>query len=186
MERQITPSLIVSIIALVVALGGASYAAIKIPKNSVGTKQIKNRAVTSSKVKDGSLLLTDFKSGQVKPNAWEGNKDGTPQPIPSTFSTIINTAVLPKGNYVLLGRANVIGGGSVVNRIICSLGNDAAQNFTVGTTEVFPLSMNGTISVTSPEAASLSCLKTAGDPEVAQAHVIAIPVGKLTRGTSGP
>ena len=185
MERRITPSLVVSVIALVVALGGASYAAIKIPKNSVGTKQLKNRAVNSNKVKDGSLLLMDFKSGQVKPNAWEGSKDATLQPISSTFDTVINTAVLPKGNYVLLGRANVIGGGSVVNRIICSLGSDAAQNFTVGTTAVLPLSLNGTLSLTSPEAASLSCLKTAGDPEIAQAHVIAIPVGKLTRGTSG-
>jgi hypothetical protein len=37
MKRRITPSLVVSIIALVVALGGASYAAIQIPKNSVGT-----------------------------------------------------------------------------------------------------------------------------------------------------
>lgn len=186
MDRRITPSLIVSIIALVVALGGASYAAIKIPKNSVGTKQIKNKAVNSNKVKDGSLLLKDFKSGQVKPNAWEGSKDATLEPIPSTFSTIVNTAVLPKGNYVLLGRANVIGGGSILNRIICSLGSDAAQNFTVDSGAVMPLSLNGTISLTSPEAASLSCLKTAGDPEIAQAHVIAIPVGKLTRGTSGP
>ena len=186
MERRITPSLVVSIIALVVALGGASYAAIKIPRNSVGTKQLKNKAVDSNKVKDGSLLLKDFKSDQVKPNAWEGSKDATLEPISSTFSTVINTAVLPKGNYVLLGRANIIGGGSVVNRIICSLGTDAAQNFTVGTTAVMPLALNGTVSPTTPQAASLSCLKTAGDPQVAQAHVIAIPVGKLTRGTSGP
>lgn len=186
MKRRITPSLVVSIIALVVALGGASYAAIQIPKNSVGTNQLKNRAVNSNKVKDGSLLLKDFKSGQVKPNAWEGNKDATLQPISSTFDTVINTAVLPKGNYVLLGRANIIGGGSVVNRIICSLGSDAAQNFTVGTTAVMPLALNGTFSPTTPQAASLSCLKTAGDPQIAQAHVIAIPVGKLTRGTSGP
>ena len=185
MERRITPSLIVSIVALVVALGGASYAAIQIPKNSVGTKQIKNKAVTSNKVKDGSLLLKDFKSGQVKPNAWEGSKDATLEPIPSTFSTVINTAVLPKGNYVLLGRANIIGGGGVLNRIICSLGTDAAQNFTVGQTSVVPLALNGTFSPTTPQAASLSCLKTAGDPQIAQAHVIAIPVGKLTRGTSG-
>ncbi len=186
MGGRISPSLVISVIALFVALGGASYAAIKIPKNSVGTKQLKNRAVNSNKVRDGSLLLRDFKSGQVKPNAWEGNKDGNPEPIPSTFSTIINTAVLPKGNYVLLARANVIGGGSVVNRMICSVGNDAAQNFTVGQAEVFPLSMNGTITLTAPEAATLSCLKTAGEPEIAQAHVIAIPVGKLTKGTSGP
>jgi hypothetical protein len=181
MKRRITPSLVVSIIALVVALGGASYAAIQIPKNSVGTKQLKNRAVNSNKVKDGSLLLKDFKSGQVKPNAWEGSKDATLTPISSSFSPIVSTNVLTKGNYVVLARANVIGGGSVLNRMICSVGNDAAQNFTVGQTEVFPLSMSGTFSPTTPQTVSLSCLKSAGNPQIAQARVIAIPVGKLNR-----
>jgi len=55
--------------ALFVALGGASYAAIKIPKNSVGSAQIKKNAVTSAKVKDRSLLATDFKSGQLPAGA---------------------------------------------------------------------------------------------------------------------
>lgn len=185
MERRVTPSLIVSIVALVVALGGASYAAIQIPKNSVGTKQIKNRAVNSNKVKDGSLLLKDFRNGQVKPNAWEGTKDATLIPISSSFTPIVSTNTLPKGNYVLLGRANIIGGGSVVNRIICSLGSDAAQNFTVSQTAVMPLALNGTFSPTTPQEVSLSCLKTAGDPQIAQAHVIAIPVGKINRRSGG-
>ena len=206
MERRITPSLVVSVIALVVALGGASYAAIKIPKNSVGTKQLKKKAVgtkqlkgkavtggklasdsvDASKVRNGSLLLEDFQAGQVKPNAWEGVKDAaTLVPITSTPSPIVSTPTVPAGNYVLLGRANVIGGGSVVNRIICFLGSDAAQNFTVGTTAVLPLSLNGTISLTAPEEVSLGCLKTAGDPQIAQAHVIAIPIAELTTRTGG-
>ena len=52
-------------IALFVALGGASYAAIKLPANSVGAAQIKKNAVDSNKVKDRSLLATDFKTGQL-------------------------------------------------------------------------------------------------------------------------
>ena len=51
--------------ALFVALGGASYAAIKLPANSVGAAQIKKNAVDSNKVKDRSLLATDFKTGQL-------------------------------------------------------------------------------------------------------------------------
>ena len=51
--------------ALFVALGGASYAAVKIPKNSVGNTQLRKDAVTSAKVKDRSLLATDFKTGQL-------------------------------------------------------------------------------------------------------------------------
>jgi hypothetical protein len=41
---------LVGYIALFIALGGVSYAAVRIPANSVGTRQIRNRAVTASKV----------------------------------------------------------------------------------------------------------------------------------------
>lgn len=47
-------------LALFVALGGTSYAAIKLPKGSVGTQQLRAGAVTSDKVKDGSLEADDF------------------------------------------------------------------------------------------------------------------------------
>jgi hypothetical protein len=46
-----SPSLVISILALVVALGGSAYAAINLPKNSVGAKQIKRNAVTRAKIK---------------------------------------------------------------------------------------------------------------------------------------
>jgi hypothetical protein len=60
-----SPALVVSLIALFVALGGTGYAAFKLPKNSVGTKQLKKKAVVSSKVKNHSLLAVDFKRGQL-------------------------------------------------------------------------------------------------------------------------
>ena len=41
---------VTSSLALFIALGGASYAAIKVPANSVGTKQVKNRAITTGKL----------------------------------------------------------------------------------------------------------------------------------------
>jgi len=62
-------------VAVFIALGGVSYAAITIPTNSVGSKQIKRGAVKNSdlrrsavktgKVKNGSLLSKDFKPGQL-------------------------------------------------------------------------------------------------------------------------
>lgn len=55
----------VACLALFVALGGASYAATQLPKNSVGTKQIQRGAVTSTKVMNGSLRAVDFESGQI-------------------------------------------------------------------------------------------------------------------------
>jgi hypothetical protein len=73
--RRPSPALVVSVVALVVALGGTGYAAIVLPANSVGTKQLKRAAVTSTKiaanavssgkVKDRSLLAKDFAAGQL-------------------------------------------------------------------------------------------------------------------------
>ncbi len=57
--------MVVACLALLVALGGTGYAAIKLPANSVGTAQRRSNAVTTAKVKNGSLLSPDFKSGQI-------------------------------------------------------------------------------------------------------------------------
>jgi hypothetical protein len=62
-------------LALVVALSGTSYAAVKLAPNSVGTAQLKNNAVTTAKVKDGTLQATDFKAGTITPG-----KNGAPGP----------------------------------------------------------------------------------------------------------
>ena len=59
-----------ALIALIVALGGTSYAAVQLSAGSVGTKELAKKAVTAKKlakgavrspqVKDGSLLEQDF------------------------------------------------------------------------------------------------------------------------------
>ena len=55
----------VAYLALFVALGGSSYAAVNLPANSVRAKQLRKNSITSGKVKDGSLLRRDFKAGQL-------------------------------------------------------------------------------------------------------------------------
>lgn len=66
---------VVATLALFVALGGSSYAAVALSKNSVKSKhigkgQVKRpdigrNAVNSGKIKDFSLLARDFKDGQL-------------------------------------------------------------------------------------------------------------------------
>jgi hypothetical protein len=55
-----SPALVISIVALVMATAGTGYAAFKLPKDSVGGKQIKNNAVTGAKVKNRSLTGKDI------------------------------------------------------------------------------------------------------------------------------
>jgi hypothetical protein len=58
-------SMVVSFLALFVALGGSGYAALRLPANSVGSRQLKSDAVTGAKVKDNSLFANDFAPGQI-------------------------------------------------------------------------------------------------------------------------
>ncbi len=75
----------VGLLALLLATGGTSYAAITLPRNSVGATQLRRgavtsaklrtSAVTSSKVRDRSLLARDFKAGELP-----GGPGGPPGP----------------------------------------------------------------------------------------------------------
>lgn len=71
--RRPSPALVISCIALFVALSGTGYAVSKLPRNSVGSAQIKKNSVTSVKVKDRSLVAADFKRGQLPAGA-KGDK----------------------------------------------------------------------------------------------------------------
>jgi hypothetical protein len=63
-----SPALLVAFLALAVALGGTSYAAIRLPKNSVASKQLKKASVTRDKVKanaiDGSKVAANSLTGR--------------------------------------------------------------------------------------------------------------------------
>ena len=53
MKKQLrapSPALVISLVALFVALGGTTYAATSLPRNSVGTTQLRNGAVTKKKI----------------------------------------------------------------------------------------------------------------------------------------
>jgi hypothetical protein len=64
-SRRPSPALVVSIVALVAALGGTSYAAFTLPTNSVSARQLTKGAVTSSKLKTGAVTSGKLKTGAV-------------------------------------------------------------------------------------------------------------------------
>jgi hypothetical protein len=63
--RRPQPATVISCVALAVALGGTGWAAVTLPRNSVGPSQLRNGSVTSLKVRDESLLARDFRRGQL-------------------------------------------------------------------------------------------------------------------------
>ncbi|MGK2877970.1 MAG: hypothetical protein ACSLFF_05285 [Solirubrobacterales bacterium] len=64
-RSRLTYSNIIATFALFIALGGVSYAAVKLPKNSVTTKTIKKSAVTSDKIKNKTIKGADVRSNTL-------------------------------------------------------------------------------------------------------------------------
>ncbi len=105
----------VAYLALFVALGGTSYAAVKLPAKSVGSKQLKNSAVTSTKVKNGSLRGEDFKSGELP----AGPKGAAGSP----GSSGARGATGPQGPRGLQGLPGSAGAGELVGQTTTASSN---------------------------------------------------------------
>ncbi len=60
-KKQLSYANVMATLAVFIALGGGALAALRIPANSVGTRQLKRGAVTGIKVREGSLTGADIK-----------------------------------------------------------------------------------------------------------------------------
>lgn len=70
--RLPTPATIIALIALFVAMGGTTYAAVSLPARSVGTKQLKNHAVTKPKIARKTLAALKGRRGAKGPQGLQG------------------------------------------------------------------------------------------------------------------
>jgi len=62
--------MVVACLALAISLSGAAFAvSTALPRNSVGTVQLKNSAVNSAKVRNATLRAADFAPGQIPKGA---------------------------------------------------------------------------------------------------------------------
>jgi hypothetical protein len=73
MQRRLrtpSPALVISSIALFVALGGTTYAATSLPRNSVGTDQLQKNAVSRAKIRNGAVTAAKINTaGLTVPSA---------------------------------------------------------------------------------------------------------------------
>jgi hypothetical protein len=163
--RRPGPALIVSTVALVVALGGTSYAAFSLPNNSVGTKEIRNHAVTLSKV---AASAQQALRGQAGPRGLTGaagqpGQAGPPGPgavkfhVDSTTATGFGEMALAHiGAWTLNANCSESGGTANLtlraqgpaDSVIDGLQNggpysDLGSNMAVGSGIAFPTSGGG-------------------------------------------
>lgn len=91
MSRLTRPSFnyanVMATVAVFIALGGASYAAVKIPANSVGTKQLKKRAVGTAQLKRGSVGTAQLGTQSVGTGQLQAASVGSGQLRPGSVGT---------------------------------------------------------------------------------------------------
>jgi hypothetical protein len=96
LSRHLTYTNVIATVAVFLALGGVSWAAMKLPRNSVGTKQVKAKAVTLSKIHpDGRALFTGPK-GDKGLQGLRGPVGPTPPTEALRFIAPANSAEEPR------------------------------------------------------------------------------------------
>jgi hypothetical protein len=163
LKAQLSPALVISMIALFVSLGGAGYAAVSVTgkdvKNSSLTgKDVKNSSLTTSDVKNKSLLANDFKSGQLPqgaqgPQGLQGGKGDTGAAGP--FPDELQSGKTLRGTYAIDYMAAAPG---------------AAQRASIPF--IFTLASAPTANLRAPAAASTpDCPGSAANPQAAPGNL---------------
>ena len=112
-KARLTYGNVVATLALFIALGGSSYAALSLPRNSVGSAQLRSNAVRSPDVKNRSLQVTDLSAraraslkGQQGPVGPAGPAGA---PAAKYFAAVSSAGALVRGNATSGGNAGSTG-----------------------------------------------------------------------------
>jgi hypothetical protein len=121
LRRLPSPAMVVACVALAVALGGTSYAAIKLPRNSVGPAQLKRDAVTATKLATRSVGPRKLQNNAVSErNVKDGSLTGA-KIVESTLDKVPSAA-----NADTAGNA-VLAGGNSVRRFVTTVAPGGAE-----------------------------------------------------------
>lgn len=156
-----SPALVISLIALFVAMGGVGYAAVKIDgknlKNkSVAGKKLKNKTVTAGKVKDNTLggaQIAESKLGKVPSAAKADSATSATTAGSATTANNVGGVTLRKFSFnapANTAEQTVLNVGGLIIRASCSGASDLAaeidttvpnaleihQGFNVGASEL--------------------------------------------------
>jgi hypothetical protein len=64
-KQRLSYANVIATLALFVALGGAAWAGTRLPKNSVGAKQVRKNAVTTPKIKNEAVTAGKIRKGTI-------------------------------------------------------------------------------------------------------------------------
>jgi hypothetical protein len=100
MRPKLTYANVMATVAVFIALGGASYAALKVPRNSVGSKQLKKNSVVTAKVKNEAITAAKVKKGTLTGTQINVSALGT---VPSAQTAQMANTVAPSEPFHEVG-----------------------------------------------------------------------------------
>lgn len=210
LRRHLTYANVAATLALFLALGGAAYAATQLPKNSVGTNQLRKEAVTAAKIAKKTRKQLQGDRGPAGPQGPQGKAgakgatgargaqgntgapgaDGTGPAYEAAAKPAAPTAIgtgtqvvglsLAQGQYAT--SANVVVTSTAGATVTCTLLSGGEASATIPTTGGFEtLSMSGTRGLGGAGTATVLCTTIAGTAELVSASVTAIQVKSQSR-----
>lgn len=109
-RSKLTFANVTSCVALFIALGGTGYAAMKLPRNSVGQPQLRSKSVGSSELRTGAVSSRAIKNGTVSTtdlsaSARASLRGQTGPSGPTGPAGVTLRASVPSGGTVVAGNA---------------------------------------------------------------------------------
>lgn len=191
---------LIALTASLLSLSQRGTAQSLLPRNSVGTAQLRNGAVTAAKVRAHSLLRRDFKAGQLPagprgapgPTGPPGPSDGYSAsvvgpiavPVQDTPATLVELAVPQAGSYVITAKAYFESTGNGIPTLTCLLDTLAGDVDEVQLLAGNPTPATLIVTHTYPEPGAVD-LRCAARAAAAAYHlrIVAIRLGTLTSTT---
>lgn len=128
--EKLTYANVMATIAVFVALGGASYAAVSLPRNSVGANQIKDRAIGAAKLKGGAVTAPKIGKEAVTGSKIKLSTVGT---VPSAQrAASADNAQLVGGSTVAQITSQAAAQGASAARLRCPAGTVASTGVCFG------------------------------------------------------
>ncbi len=106
-RRQLTYANVMATIAVFLALGGASYAAIELPRNSVGARELRSASVGASDLKRGAVSSRAIRDATIRTRdlAASTRRGLTGPPGPAGSPAITLRAAIASSGGVISGNA---------------------------------------------------------------------------------
>jgi hypothetical protein len=196
LRSKLTFANVMSVVAVFIALGGVGYAALKLPKNSVGTRQIKKKAVTPAKLSPKAIAKFKGAQGPAGPtgpsDAYIDRVDTIQLLSGVATDNQVSALSLPAGSYTLTAKLLADNDNSTGSRIDCHLDDPVGNQLdfmklnlgptSAGDFEFGNISLAGAQTLTATGTVSVQCQQfgaTSPGVTVGFRKLVAIKVGTL-------